>query len=61
MAKVETFAREHHLTVVETDPVGRKVILAGTAAAMMTAFATDLQRYEDERGTFRGRTITVVV
>ncbi len=56
LAKVETFAREHHLTVVETDPIGRKVVLAGTAAEMMTAFATELQSYEYEGGTFRGRT-----
>src|SRR5271167_3396580 len=45
LANVEAFAREHHLIVVETDPVARKVILAGTAAVMMTAFATKLQRY----------------
>ncbi len=56
MAKVETFANEHQLTVVEKDPVSRKVVLAGTADAMMTAFATELQRYEYEGGTFRGRT-----
>ncbi len=56
LAKVEAFAREHNLTIVETDLVGRKVVLAGTAAALMTAFGTDLQRYEYEGGTFRGRT-----
>ncbi len=56
LAKVEAFAREHNLTIVETDPVGRKVVLSGTAAALMTAFGTDLQRYEYEGGTFRGRT-----
>src|SRR5713101_8558821 len=56
LAKVEAFAREHNLTIVETDLVGRKVVLSGTAAALMTAFGTDLQRYEYEGGTFRGRT-----
>ena len=56
LAKVETFAREHQLTVVEKDPVSRKVVLAGTADAMTKAFATELQRYEYEGGTFRGRT-----
>ena len=55
LAKVEAFAREYDLTVVETDPISRKVVLAGTAAAMTTAFATELQRYEYEGGTFRGR------
>ncbi len=43
LAKVEAFAREHNLTVVETDPAARKVALAGTAAQMMTAFSTQLQ------------------
>src|SRR5262249_32347207 len=56
LAKVEAFAQQHHLTVVETDPVTRKVVLAGTAEAMMGAFATELQRYEHPAGTFRGRT-----
>jgi kumamolisin len=55
LAKIEAFARDHHLTVVEKDSVSRQVVLAGTAAAMMEAFATELQRYEYEGGTFRGR------
>jgi len=56
LAKVEAFAREHNLTVVETDPAARKVVLAGTAAQMMAAFSTQLQRYEYQGKTFRGRT-----
>src|SRR5438094_1728306 len=56
MAKVLEFAREHDLTIVGTDPVSRKVVLAGTAAAMSAAFATELQRYEHPGGTYRGRT-----
>ncbi len=56
LAKVEAFARDHHLTVVEKDPVSRKVALAGTVSAMMAAFATQLHQYEYEGGTFRGRT-----
>jgi kumamolisin len=55
LAKVEAFARNHQLTVVETDPASRKVVLAGTAAAMQQAFATQLHRYEYEGRTFRGR------
>jgi kumamolisin len=55
IAKVEAFAKEHNLTVVSTDPVSRKVALAGTAAAMTSAFATELNRYEAEGRTFRGR------
>lgn len=56
LAKVEAFAHQHHLTVVEADPVMRKVVLAGPAAAMMKAFATELHRYEHNGSTFRGRT-----
>jgi kumamolisin len=56
IAKVEAFARNHQLTVVETDPASRKVVLSGTAAAMQQAFATQLHRYEYEGSTFRGRT-----
>ncbi len=56
IAKVVDFAGKNNLTVVEKDPVGRKVVLAGTAAAMSAAFATELQRYEHPNGTYRGRT-----
>lgn len=56
VAKVEQFAREHHLTVVATEPVRRRIVLAGTASAMSAAFATDLQHYEYQGGGYRGRT-----
>ncbi len=56
LAKVEAFAHQHGLTVVQTDAVMRKVVLAGSAAAMTKAFATELHRYEYAGGTFRGRT-----
>lgn len=56
IAKVEQFAHDHHLDVVEVDPVKRKIALSGTAADVTAAFATELQRYELEGKTFRGRT-----
>jgi kumamolisin len=56
LAKVEAFAHQHGLTVTKTNPVTRKVALAGSAAAMTKAFATELHRYEHPGGTFRGRT-----
>ncbi|MEO8973756.1 MAG: S53 family peptidase [Ktedonobacteraceae bacterium] len=56
IAKVVNFARKNDLTIVETDPVGRKVVLAGTAATLSAAFATELQCYEHSNGTYRGRT-----
>jgi kumamolisin len=55
LAKVTAFAQRHGLTVVQTDVPTRKVVLAGTTRAMMAAFATDLQRYEYQGSTFRGR------
>jgi kumamolisin len=56
IAKVEQFARDHDLTIVENDPVTRKVVLTGTAAALSSAFATELHYYETPGGRFRGRT-----
>ena len=56
IAKVVNFAAKNDLSIVETDPAGRKIVLAGTAAAMSAAFATELQCYEHPNGTFRGRT-----
>jgi kumamolisin len=56
VAKIEQFALAHNLTVVSTDPVRRRVVLAGSADAMSAAFATELQQYEHPGGTYRGRT-----
>jgi kumamolisin len=56
MAKVEQFAREHRLFDVAADPVRRRIVLAGKAAAMSSAFATDLQQHEHAGGRYRGRT-----
>jgi kumamolisin len=58
LEKIREFARAHDLTIDEkaSDPVARRVVLTGTAAAMSHAFATELQRFEYPGGTFRGRT-----
>ncbi len=58
LEKVREFARKFDLTIDEkaSDPDARRIVLAGTAAAMSNAFATELQRYEYPGGTFRGRT-----
>jgi len=56
IAKVEAFAHEHDLTIVEVNPARRVVILAGTAAMMNAAFGVELHRYEHAAGTYRGRT-----
>ncbi len=59
IASIEQFAREHGLTVVETHPVARRIVLSGTAQAISAAFGTQLQRYEVSGKTFRGRTGTL--
>ncbi len=62
LALVEEFAHEHGLTVVDASRPRRTVALAGTAAAMMQAFGTQLGRYVSQDGTpWRGRTGAVHV
>lgn len=56
LAAIERFAQAYHLTVVETDPAARKVVLAGTVGHLTAAFATELHHYERHGHTFRGRT-----
>jgi len=56
IAKVEQFACEYNLIVVETNVVRRVVVLGGTAEAISIAFGTQLQKYEHRRKTYRGRT-----
>jgi kumamolisin len=56
IARVETFAREHKLTVKEKSAGRRTVILSGTVAAMDEAFGVELKEYEHPSGRYRGRT-----
>ncbi len=56
LAKLEQFAQEYNLTFMSIDLVGRRCVLAGTAASMSMAFGTELQRYDHSQGSFRGRT-----
>jgi kumamolisin len=55
LAKVEDFARQYGLVVVESNLVQRSIILSGTAAAFSAAFSTDLEDCEHASGTFRAR------
>lgn len=61
IARVGEFAADHGLTVVETDIGRRSVLLSGKAAAMDTAFGVELQLYEHDGGSYRGRTGTISV
>ncbi len=54
--KIEAFAREHGLSVVEASAARRTVVLSGTVSAMNAAFAVELKQFEYANGTYRGRT-----
>jgi kumamolisin len=56
LEKIEDFAHEHGLDVVEAKGAQRRVVLAGTAAAISKAFGVYLARYEHPKGAYRGRT-----
>jgi kumamolisin len=56
VARVETFARQHKLTVKEKSPARRTVILSGTVTTMNEAFGVELKEYDHPTGKYRGRT-----
>ncbi len=61
IAKVEAFARAHHLTVVEASEPRRTVILSGTVHNFQDAFDVELAHYEAPEFTYRGRVGTIGV
>jgi kumamolisin len=61
LKKIETFAHEHDLTVVEFSRARRTVVLSGTIADVSKAFGVYLANYEHPEGTFRGRTGSIYV
>ena len=56
LEKVEEFAHEHGIDVVEVSPAQRRLVLSGTVAAFSKAFGVSLARYKHPKGTYRGRT-----
>jgi len=54
--RVEQFAADNDLTVVQTDLARRSVVLTGTVANMSEAFGTQLSIFQTPEGAFRGRT-----
>jgi len=56
IARVESFAREHGLTVKEKSLGRRTIVLSGTVASMSEAFGVELKEYEYANGRYRGRT-----
>ncbi len=61
LAKVAAFAQAHGLVVVESSAARRSVVLSGLAPAFNAAFGVDLQQYEHDGGTYRGRSGTISV
>jgi len=59
--RIEQFAGENDLTVVQTDLVRRSVVLSGTIANMSEAFGTQLSVFQSPDGAFRGRTGLIYV
>jgi len=56
LEKVEVFAHQHGLDVVEVSPGQRRLVLSGTVAAFSKAFRVSLKRYKLPKGSYRGRT-----
>jgi kumamolisin len=54
--EVKKFAKAQGLTVVQESPARRTVVLAGTVAQFNQAFGVELERFEHEGGSYRGRT-----
>lgn len=61
LEKIENFAREFGLNVVNSSVARRSVVLSGTVADLSKAFAVQLETYQHAGGTYRGRTGTVSV
>jgi kumamolisin len=54
--QVSEFAKAHGLVVVETSRARRSMVLSGDTKAMNAAFGVNLQQFEHEGGSYRGRT-----
>ena len=51
LARVERFAREHRLQVIESSQARRTVVIGGRAADVASAFGVSLQRQRHSDGT----------
>ncbi|HTP66786.1 MAG TPA: S53 family peptidase [Geobacteraceae bacterium] len=59
IAAVKKFAGDHGLAVVEEDAARRTIVLSGTVTQFNNAFGVDLQMFEHDGGSYRGRTGTI--
>jgi len=61
IAKIDFFAHDHDLTVVQADAARRTVKLSGTIADLSAAFGVKLQRYKAGTIAYRGRTGSLTI
>lgn len=61
LTKIDQFAHDHHLTVVESSVPKRIVRLRGTLADLQTAFGVTLRRYRSKQVAYRGHAGPVYV
>ena len=61
LAKIDQFAHNYHLTVVESSIPKRIVRLRGTLADLQAAFGVTLRRYRSKQVAYRGRTGPVYI
>src|SRR5271165_3754294 len=61
IAKIDAFAHEHALTVLEADAARRTVKLSGRVADLSTAFGVKLKRYKAGTISYRGRTGSLTI
>jgi kumamolisin len=54
LEQVVAFARSHGLTIVETNPSRRSVVVSGPVTAINLAFDVTLHDYDSPRGKYRG-------
>ena len=55
LAKIEDFAHEHGLTIVNVSPESCSISLSGTVTELSEAFGTKLSMYDSPTGKYRGR------
>lgn len=59
IAKVEAFARDHNLTVIDTNLAARTMRLTGTVGDLSAAFSVKLDIFQVGEAKYRGRTTPV--
>lgn len=61
IARIDRFAHDHGLTVVEADAARRTVKLSGTLRDVSAAFGARLRRYKSGSVSYRGRTGSLTI